>query len=115
MEPGRPSRTAVMVCSWRALAQGRTYTPLFDDPTALRLLPESERLLVEAQRRAGAPRTFREKFAEVRAQMMVARTVEIDQAIRAAVTPQLVVLGAGLDGRAWRMSELAPARVFEVD
>jgi len=31
-----------MVCRWRALAQGRTSTPLFDDPTALKLLPESD-------------------------------------------------------------------------
>jgi methyltransferase (TIGR00027 family) len=48
-------------------------------------------------------------------QLMVARTVEIDEAIRADALPQLVILGAGLDGRAWRMSELKSATVFEVD
>jgi methyltransferase (TIGR00027 family) len=47
--------------------------------------------------------------------LMVARTVEIDDAIRGAVSPQLVILGAGLDGRAFRMPELRDAIVFEVD
>jgi methyltransferase (TIGR00027 family) len=32
-----------------------------------------------------------------------------------AASPQLVILGAGLDGRAWRMPELRDAVVFEVD
>jgi hypothetical protein len=39
--------------------------------------------------------------------MMVARTLEIDNAVRRAQTPQVVILGAGLGGRAWRMAELA--------
>jgi methyltransferase (TIGR00027 family) len=47
--------------------------------------------------------------------MMVARTVAIDDAIRAAAHPQVVLLGAGLDGRAWRMDELRDAVVYEVD
>ena len=47
--------------------------------------------------------------------MMVARTVAIDEAVRAAASPQVVILGAGLDGRAWRMPELRDVTVFEVD
>lgn len=47
--------------------------------------------------------------------LMIARTVAIDDAIRASAAPQVVILGAGLDGRAWRMSELSDATVFEVD
>jgi len=47
--------------------------------------------------------------------MMVARTLEIDNAVRRAQTPQVVILGAGLDGRAWRMAELEDSVVFEVD
>lgn len=46
------------------------------------------------------------------------RTRAIDAALRegvAAGLAQLVVLGAGLDARAWRMPELAGVRVFEVD
>jgi methyltransferase (TIGR00027 family) len=118
MKPGQPSQTAVMVCSWRALAQGRTSASRFDDPTALPLLPEEARRAVEAQR-AAPPRGVREKlvrgFTETRAQMMVARTVEIDDRLREAHHPQVVILGAGLDGRAWRLPELMDAVVFEVD
>src|SRR4051794_9799273 len=105
MKPGKPSRTAVMVCSWRAFAQGRTPVARFDDPTALQLLPDDVRRTVEQQRTAGPPRGllagFSRAFLEARAQMIVARTVEIDDAIRAANNPQVVILGAGLDGRAW--------------
>jgi methyltransferase (TIGR00027 family) len=46
------------------------------------------------------------------------RTRAIDDALReslAAGVRQLVVLGAGLDGRAYRMDELGDAAVFEVD
>jgi len=44
------------------------------------------------------------------------RTVILDRAIAsAAPIPQLVVLGAGFDTRAWRLDALANATVFEVD
>jgi methyltransferase (TIGR00027 family) len=46
---------------------------------------------------------------------MVARTVAIDADLRDAAMPQVVILGAGLDGRAWRMHELVKSLVFEVD
>jgi methyltransferase (TIGR00027 family) len=49
------------------------------------------------------------------AEVMAARTVTIDDAIRARPNPQLVIVGAGLDGRAWRMEELAGVAVYEVD
>jgi methyltransferase (TIGR00027 family) len=46
------------------------------------------------------------------------RTLALDAVVRDAVAGgarQLVVLGAGLDARAWRMPELGDATVFEVD
>jgi len=46
---------------------------------------------------------------------MLVRTIAIDDALRAVGSPQVVILGAGLDGRAWRMPELANVVVFEVD
>ncbi|MET8280770.1 class I SAM-dependent methyltransferase [Micromonospora sp. NPDC005174] len=49
------------------------------------------------------------------AEMMVPRTVAIDDAICDHRSSQMVILGAGLDGRAWRMPELADRTVFEVD
>jgi methyltransferase (TIGR00027 family) len=119
MKPGHESQTAVMVCAARAAAHGRTNVTAFADPSALALLPEDARRRVE-RFRSGVPPTglregFEKAFLEKRAKMMVARTVAIDQAIRAAASPQVVILGAGLDGRAWRMSELADVTVFEVD
>src|SRR5256885_4200213 len=57
------------------------------------------------------------EFEQVRAaaEGVAARTVAIDDAVKARATPQVVILGAGLDTRAWRMAELAHATVFEVD
>jgi methyltransferase (TIGR00027 family) len=57
------------------------------------------------------------EFESVRAsaEVIVPRTVAIDDAVRSRPTPQLVVLGAGLDSRAWRMTGLAGVDVFEVD
>ncbi|RLB54619.1 MAG: SAM-dependent methyltransferase [Deltaproteobacteria bacterium] len=46
------------------------------------------------------------------------RMAAIDELVRAAVTggaTQLVILGAGLDARPWRMAELTPTQIFEVD
>jgi len=119
MKPGRESQTAVMVATARAAAHGRTPGVDFQDPTALALLPDEARLRVEDLRSGAAPANLRVRFAreflDRRAKMMVPRTVAIDEAVRAAAAPQVVILGAGLDGRAWRMPELRDAVVFEVD
>jgi methyltransferase (TIGR00027 family) len=119
MQPGRASQTAVLVAMGRAAADGATDVARFSDPTAMALLPDEARRRVEAYRTGPPPRTLREGWSrgslKARAAMMVARTVAVDDAIRAAGAPQLVILGAGLDGRAWRMSELADTVAFEVD
>ncbi len=103
----------------RAVAHGRTSVARFADPTALALLPEDARARVERVR-AGTPATglrarVERGYLNRQSKMMVARTVAIDDAVRAAASPQLVILGAGLDGRAWRMPELRDVVVFEVD
>ena len=119
MKPGRESQTAVMVAAARAAAHGRTTGVDFDDPTALALLPDDARRRVEEFRAGVVPKDSRGRvaraFLDRRAKMMVARTVAIDEAVRAAGAPQVVILGAGLDGRAWRMAELRDVTVFEVD
>jgi methyltransferase (TIGR00027 family) len=119
MKPGTASQTAVLVCMARAMAHGTTDVEKFSDPTALMLLPPDARGRVERVRAGDEPKTLRERsertFLEKRASMMIARTVAIDEAVRAANAPQLVILGAGLDGRAFRMPELRDAVVFEVD
>ena len=103
----------------RAMAHGKTPVAKFADPTALSLLPEDVRARVEGIRSGTTPKTRRERiertFLQKRASMMVARTVAIDDVVRAASSPQVVILGAGYDGRAWRMAELGDTVDFEVD
>jgi methyltransferase (TIGR00027 family) len=119
MREGQGSQTAVMVGMGRAVAHIVATVPGFSDPTALALLPDEARARVERFRDGPPPSTFRgriaHKFLERRSQMMAIRTVAIDGAVREAAAPQVVILGAGLDGRAWRMPELRDAIVFEVD
>jgi methyltransferase (TIGR00027 family) len=113
------SRTAVLVCQGRAAAHGRIAIERFSDPIAEMLLRGGERAVVEQVRSGIAPRDWRQRLdyelVAATAEGMVPRTVAIDDAIRAHPTAQLVILGAGLDGRAWRMPELARTTVFEVD
>jgi methyltransferase (TIGR00027 family) len=103
----------------RAMAHGTTPVAKFSDPTAMTLLPDDVRARVERFRTGAVPTTQREriekKFLQKRTSMMVARTVAIDEVVRGAAAPQVVILGAGYDGRAWRMPELKDTVVFEVD
>jgi methyltransferase (TIGR00027 family) len=112
------SRTAVLVCQGRAVADGRYAVGRFSDPVARALLGPDERVVVDAVR-AGEPTSGADRlpYELVRRTglTMVPRTIAIDDAIREHAAPQVVILGAGLDGRAYRMAELADATVFEVD
>jgi methyltransferase (TIGR00027 family) len=121
LNSGRASRTAMMVAYMRGVADaGGTHVRDFRDPTARVFL--GEKLLarlekVDAELKSGRE-SMRLGLARVSADLMALRTSAIDAAVRTAVArgaTQLVILGAGLDGRAWRMTELAGVRVFEVD
>jgi methyltransferase (TIGR00027 family) len=109
----------VLVCQGRAAAHGRIAPERFADPTAMTMLRTDERVPVEQLRAGTAPRGARERldFETVRAsaEVVVPRTVAIDEAVQALAAPQLVILGAGLDGRVWRMAELGGVEAFEVD
>jgi methyltransferase (TIGR00027 family) len=113
------SRTAVLVCQGRAAADGVVAPGLFADPTAWQFLRPTEREAVEQVRSGAAPQGWgaRVEFEGVRAcaEVVVPRTIAIDEAVRTHPTPQVVILGAGLDGRAWRLSALADVSTFEVD
>lgn len=113
------SRTAVLVCQGRAAANGRTGTGRFADLVALELLRPEERTPVDQVRESTPPSGWRERtvYESVRAcaEVVVPRTVAIDEALRERVRGQLVILGAGLDTRAWRLTELARTDVWEVD
>lgn len=119
MEDSNPSRTAVLVCQGRAVADGRIDAGRFDDPTAILLLTPDEQAEVEVVRSGIVPQSLGERmdFERLRAvaEIMVPRTLAIDEAVTAKLRSQLVILGAGLDGRAWRLTELADVDVFEVD
>lgn len=119
MQEDRPSETALYVALGRAVAHARGLHADFDDPFALGLLPEEYRSAV-AGARWPPPRSLREAWlrgvAEVTQRIMLTRTLAIDAGLReGAPWPQLVLLGAGLDARAYRMPELAESTVFEVD
>jgi methyltransferase (TIGR00027 family) len=113
------SRTAVLVCQGRAVAHRRLAPDRFSDPTAMSLLRGEEREVVERVRAGRAPREWQERvtFELVQAcgEVVVPRTIAIEEALRSRLAPQLVILGAGLDGRVWRMSELGQVAAFEVD
>lgn len=113
------SRTAVLVCQGRAAADGRLARDVFSDPVAYELLTPQERTAVDRVRASMVPSGWAPRFGyeSVHActEIMVPRTVAIDDAIRYHPHRQLVILGAGLDSRAWRMSELADVDVTEID
>jgi O-methyltransferase involved in polyketide biosynthesis len=104
MAQHRASRTAVMVCQGRATAHGRIAPDRFADPTAMPLLRQQEQDQVDLVRRQSPPRDMASRMAyemvRAAAEAVVPRTVAIDDAVLAHPTPQLVILGAGLDGRA---------------
>lgn len=111
------SRTAVVVCQGRAVADGRVGS--FRDPVALTLLRADERVAVEQVRGGSPPKAMRERMTyellRGSGTLMAPRAIAIDEAIVERPTAQLVILGAGLDSRAWRMDELVHTTVFEVD
>jgi len=118
MKPGHESKTAVLVCMGRALADSDPTLPFFSDPTALALLPPEAQQRVQRVRTEtpkGLKKAIEHGYLVRQSKIMAVRTLEIDGAVREASAPQLVILGAGLDGRAWRMSELGGVTVFEVD
>jgi methyltransferase (TIGR00027 family) len=94
MREGLPSLTAASVAYARAVT--------IDDPVAARVFPWVVR----------GPIARLASFGLV--DHIALRTAMIDEAL-APGFPQLVLLGAGLDARAYRLPSLANACVFEVD
>ena len=119
MKAERPSRTAHLVALGRALADaGLSHVPDFQDPTARVFLNEKGKRSLAKTMHAARKGGIRLESARVMADLIALRTAAIDTAVRDAIAAgatQLVILGAGYDGRAWRMPELAGVRVFEVD
>lgn len=123
MHADRPSTTASLVAFLRAVAHdGATTVPHFEDPVARQLLPAGWGMAASAVGtavRAVPPLRQLGWLASMgMLDLIPVRTRVIDQAWKAAQArgvAQLVILGAGLDGRAWRLPQLEACTVFEVD
>jgi methyltransferase (TIGR00027 family) len=119
MDAGRASRTAVLVCQGRAAAHGRIAEGRFADPVAMALLRDSERVAVRRVREGVLPHGWAEPGG-VRDGAGQCRGHRAADGGHRRCRPRpagaaLVVMGAGLDDRAWRMPELGGVDVFEID
>lgn len=113
----RAEKTADGVAMMRALEQ-HAPRPLFDDPLAARMLSGWPAVVV-------AHRPLRWLFLHALERAgpglygaVVCRTRAIDDACRSALATgigRVVVVGAGMDTRPYRMPEMAAARVWEFD
>ncbi len=110
MREGKPSFTAAAVAAARAVRGV--------DPLAQGLVDGALAWLVRVGRAGKAPAAALNLATLGLLDHIEMRTRAIDAAVRegvAAGASQLVILGAGLDARAWRMADLAGVHVFEVD
>jgi methyltransferase (TIGR00027 family) len=121
MKSGRGSRTAEQNAFFRALdGRGAGDGSVTADPVAERLLPWRFKLVTAPARwrpwRRAVTRFIDHRWPGVRPTVL-ARTCLIDAIIAEVLpaTPQFVILGAGLDSRAWRLPGLDGIAVFEVD
>ncbi len=120
MREDMPSLTAMVVAFSRGFCGASV--DRIRDPFAEQLLPfPLDRTLAIAQRvvrgRPGIERAISLATLDTLAHAAL-RTSEIDDAVVAAVASgidQLVIVGAGLDARAYRLAELGGVTVFEVD
>jgi methyltransferase (TIGR00027 family) len=91
---------------------------LFEDQIVLGFLPPSARFLLRRAAIRAAFMAFLEGSAPGVRGALLCRTRRIDDAVRDAVhqgLPALVILGAGLDTRPYRFTELTKVKVVEID
>jgi len=128
VEPGKLSKTSLLVAMWRAIGAGNPDAEMRNpDYLAGRFLGAQERALMSG---AGSLRCLDMKFDEaIRCIQdagasasffnILSRTKHIDATMRQAVesgTAQVVILGAGFDSRAYRFGDLLRGvKVYEVD
>jgi methyltransferase (TIGR00027 family) len=122
MREGRASRTAEQNALFRALESSRPrHQRVCDDPLARHFLSWPFTLVMGIAAIPGVA-TFLCSYIDRRwpgvRSSVVARTRLIDDLITAALDDdieQVVILGAGFDSRAYRLSRLAAIDIFEVD
>ena len=110
MREGKPSATAAFVAFARGVAPGRR------DRHAAQLLPSPLGLLVRLAADRPLLRNALRGVTLGLVDHLARRTAAIDAVVdaQAPETPQLVILGAGLDARAWRFARQGLS-IFEVD
>lgn len=109
MREGEPSFTSTLV------ALGRAYAPRDRDRFPERLASDPWRTIAAAGSNPALRRVVRELSIGF-VDHLALRTATLDTFVRAATTEgiaQVVLLGAGLDARAWRLR--VDARFFEID
>lgn len=117
------SQTSLGVAAFRAFGQSAPPERAgASDPVALDLLPAPAGLALAALARVARGRAVAHRaLGRLTLGMfdnVVLRTLRIDELLEGACergARQIVLLGAGLDARAFRLEGLAGARVFEVD
>jgi methyltransferase (TIGR00027 family) len=113
MEPGAPSRTALMAATARGLHRLEAAPPwVFDDFFALVLVGPAWRNV-----RAELVEAMTEPLLRLTTALTVCRSRYTEERLAAGPFEQYVLLGAGLDSFAWRRPDALAAgmRVFEVD
>ena len=105
----RPSFTAELVMVGRAMG---TKLNLCNDPVAYEMCEWDTRVIVQAF--VFLRSIFGKRIPLGMTGMIVVRTVELDAFVQQAGAAQVVLLGAGMDARAYRLST-GTARYFEVD
>lgn len=123
MREGSKSLTSDWVAALRALYSEAPHDlAVIDDPAALHLLPPALRWTVLGAARVPFGTRALHRVLGAATQGLTygvpLRTAAIDDAVRRSIAEgarQLVVLGAGLDARAWRMPELSETTVYELD
>lgn len=107
-------RTAVGVAALRALESNRP-DRLFDDPYAGAFFAAGRSLFPEAPPELDAAGPAPDSFGALFALPIAVRTRRYDDQLPAAGCPQVVLLAAGLDTRAFRLAWPDGVRVFELD
>lgn len=124
MQESRPSKTAELVCLFRALERRRSAaTRIVDDPYAHFFLGRGLKTALAAAEAAGPLGQLPARVLPGVATFVLARHRFIDDALAGALArtgpervEQVVILGAGYDTRAFRFAgALAGRPVFEVD
>jgi methyltransferase (TIGR00027 family) len=121
VKSGRASKTAEQNALFRALEARRPQGDrVVDDPLAEAFLSWRYKLVAAPARwrvwRHAVISIIDQRWSGVRP-TVIARTRLIDELVAevAPAAPQVVILGAGFDTRAWRLDALGATTVFEVD